>query len=111
MATRPTGGDESICQLLQPFCEVVSSEETSGPLTGMAITSINKLLCADLISEPAALVCHLVSVTAGPSMPSAADGIKMVAEAITHARFVGTSSSSDEVVLMKILKVVWCLVS
>ena len=38
-------------------------------------------------------------------MTSAAEGIKMVSEAITHARFVGTSSSSDEVVLMKILKV------
>lgn len=51
-----TGEDESVCQLLRPFCEVVSSEETSGPLTGMAITSINKLLCAGLISERGSIV-------------------------------------------------------
>ena len=32
-------------------------------------------------------------------------GIENLADAVTHARFVGTDSSSDEVVLMKILQV------
>lgn len=40
-----------------------------------------------------------------PSYDKAAHGICEVAEAVTHARFVGTSTASDEVVLMKILKV------
>ena len=40
-----------------------------------------------------------------PSYDNAAHGICEVAEAVTHARFVGTSTASDEVVLMKILKV------
>ena len=39
------------------------------------------------------------------SYDKAAHGFCEVAEAITHAWFVGTSTASDEVVLMKILKV------
>ena len=42
-----------------------------------------------------------------PSCESAASGIENLADAVTHARFVGTDPSSDEVVLMKILQV-WC---
>ena len=100
-----------VCHLVQPFCDVVSSEDTSGPLTGMAINALDKLLLFGLISEQiqhtsSPLVISLsLSPHADPSLMSAADGIKMVADAITHARFVGTSSASDEVVLMRILKV------
>lgn len=36
---------------------------------------------------------------------AAADGIENMADAVTHARFVGTDPASDEVVLMKILQV------
>ena len=46
--------------------------------------------------------CFLLS---GPNLPPAAQAIREVAEAITHAKFVGTSPASDEVVLMKILNV------
>lgn len=35
----------------------------------------------------------------------AAEGIENMADAVTHARFVGTDPASDEVVLMKILQV------
>ena len=44
-------------------------------------------------------------VHVGPNLPPAAQAIRDVAEAITHAKFVGTSPASDEVVLMKILNV------
>ena len=40
-----------------------------------------------------------------PSSESASSGIDNLADAVTHARFVGTDPSSDEVVLMKILQV------
>lgn len=40
-----------------------------------------------------------------PSCESASSGIDNLADAVTHARFVGTDPSSDEVVLMKILQV------
>ncbi|KAG8135076.1 hypothetical protein E2320_008126, partial [Naja naja] len=35
----------------------------------------------------------------------AAEGMENLADAVTHARFVGTDPASDEVVLMKILQV------
>ncbi len=38
-------------------------------------------------------------------MSSTSQGIREVAEAVTHARFVGTNTSNDEVVLMRILRV------
>ena len=44
-------------------------------------------------------------VFSDPSKESAASGIENLADAVTHARFVGTDPSSDEVVLMKILQV------
>lgn len=39
------------------------------------------------------------------SHEAAAEGIENMADAVTHARFVGTDPASDEVVLMKILQV------
>lgn len=36
---------------------------------------------------------------------AAAEAIENMADAVTHARFVGTDPASDEVVLMKILQV------
>ena len=40
-----------------------------------------------------------------PLAKSVQQAIEAVADAVTHARFVGTDPSSDEVVLMKILHV------
>lgn len=100
----------SVSEVVRPFCEVVSSEDTTGPVTGLAISALDKLLRAGLISEWSERVRHgdrsaPQSSPLVPSLPSAATGIREVAEAITHARFVGTSTASDEVVLMRILKV------
>ena len=39
------------------------------------------------------------------SHPNCVTGIEAIADAVTHARFVGTDPASDEVVLMKILQV------
>ena len=47
----------------------------------------------------------LVYVVSGESSESACSAIENIADAVTHARFVGTDPSSDEVVLMKILHV------
>ncbi|XP_066549516.1 Golgi-specific brefeldin A-resistance guanine nucleotide exchange factor 1 isoform X2 [Amia ocellicauda] len=75
---------------LRPFLEVVRSEDTTGPITGLALTSVNKFLSYGLID------C---------SHEGAAEAIENMADAVTHARFVGTDPASDEVVLMKILQV------
>ncbi|KAK2190131.1 hypothetical protein NP493_86g03025 [Ridgeia piscesae] len=77
-------------EVLGPFLEVIRSEETTGPITGMALGSINKFLSYGFID---------------PSCDTATAAIENVADAVTHARFVGTDPNSDEVVLMKILHV------
>ncbi|XP_061819811.1 Golgi-specific brefeldin A-resistance guanine nucleotide exchange factor 1 isoform X3 [Nerophis lumbriciformis] len=75
---------------LRPFLEVVRSEDTTGPITGLALTSVNKFLSYGLIDA---------------NNEGAAEAIENMADAVTHARFVGTDPGSDEVVLMKILQV------
>ncbi|KAJ8014165.1 hypothetical protein DPEC_G00037410 [Dallia pectoralis] len=75
---------------LRPFLEVVRSEDTTGPITGLALTSVNKFLSYGLIDA---------------NHEAAAEAMENMADAVTHARFVGTDPASDEVVLMKILQV------
>ncbi|XP_053393405.1 Golgi-specific brefeldin A-resistance guanine nucleotide exchange factor 1-like isoform X2 [Mercenaria mercenaria] len=75
---------------LGPFLEVIRSEDTTGPITGLALTSVNKFLSYGLVD---------------PSCEEACPAIENIADAVTHARFVGTDPGSDEVVLMKILHV------
>ncbi|XP_077207241.1 Golgi-specific brefeldin A-resistance guanine nucleotide exchange factor 1 isoform X3 [Paroedura picta] len=75
---------------LRPFLEVIRSEDTTGPITGLALTSVNKFLSYVLIDA---------------NHDGTAEGMENMADAVTHARFVGTDPASDEVVLMKILQV------
>ncbi len=49
-------------------------------------------------------------LTSDPSSETAAAAIENIADAVTHARFVGTDPGSDEVVLMKILHVSFAFV-
>lgn len=51
--------------------------------------------------------CVLLIFLTDPTCESAASGTENLADAVTHARFVGTDPSSDEVVLMKILQVLY----
>eukprot|EP00898_Chlorokybus_atmophyticus_P000253 jgi/Chlat1/1228/Chrsp115S01684 len=75
---------------LGPFLEVVRSVETSGPITGMALSAIFKLVTYGVIGV------HVVNAN---------EAIRMIADATTHCRFEATDPGSDEVVLMKILQV------
>eukprot|EP01114_Cavostelium_apophysatum_P009107 TRINITY_DN2217_c0_g1_i3.p1 TRINITY_DN2217_c0_g1~~TRINITY_DN2217_c0_g1_i3.p1 ORF type:complete len:1471 (+),score=363.32 TRINITY_DN2217_c0_g1_i3:184-4596(+) len=77
------------CVYLKPFLNVIRSEETSGPITGVALSSVNKFLCT-FITERSNNV---------------AKAIEGIADAVTHCRFEATDPESDEVVLMKILEV------
>jgi len=36
-------------EFLDPFLEVIRSEDTTGPITGLALTSVNKFLAYGLI--------------------------------------------------------------
>lgn len=48
---------------------------------------------------------YCLYVCADANHEAAAEAIENMADAVTHARFVGTDPASDEVVLMKILQV------
>ncbi|XP_050302323.1 Golgi-specific brefeldin A-resistance guanine nucleotide exchange factor 1 [Anthonomus grandis grandis] len=75
---------------LSPFLEVIRSEDTSGPVTSLALAAINKFLSYGLID---------------PTHSNVPQTVYNIADAVTHARFIGTDQSSDGVVLMRILQV------
>jgi len=75
---------------LQPFLDVIRSDETSAPITGVALSSVYKILTLDVIDQ------HTVNV---------GDTMHLVVEAVTSCRFEVTDPGSEEVVLMKILQV------
>jgi brefeldin A-resistance guanine nucleotide exchange factor 1 len=62
-----------------PFLEVIKSEETSGTVTGLALTSIDKFISYGLI---------------GINNETTASCVQQISDSITHARFVGSDSSS-----------------
>ncbi|KAK9918480.1 hypothetical protein WJX75_004379 [Coccomyxa subellipsoidea] len=75
---------------LGPFLEVIRSPETSGPITGVALTSVRRLLDQYLFGEAASGV---------------EEAMRATAEAITQCKFEATDPAADEVVLYKILQV------
>ncbi|KHN78013.1 Golgi-specific brefeldin A-resistance guanine nucleotide exchange factor 1 [Toxocara canis] len=76
---------------LSPFLDVIRSEQTNGPVTAQALSSVAKFLSYGLIDSTSI---------------KASNAVENIADAVTHAKFVGSSdSSSDEVVLLKILQV------
>merc|ERR550534_1477079 len=77
-------------EFLMPFLDVIRSEDVTGHVTALAINSINKFLSYDLIDV---------------TKPGVKVAVENLADAVTHARFVGSDPSSDEVVLMKIIDV------
>ncbi|ESW13849.1 hypothetical protein PHAVU_008G231400 [Phaseolus vulgaris] len=75
---------------LQPFLDVIQSDETGAPITGVALSSVYKILTLDVIDQ------NTVSV---------GDAMHLVVDAVTSCRFEVTDPGSEEVVLMKILQV------
>ncbi|KAF9597979.1 hypothetical protein IFM89_023464 [Coptis chinensis] len=75
---------------LQPFLDVIISDETGAPITGAALSSVYKILSLDVINLDTA---------------NAEDAMHVVVDAVTTCRFEVTDPASEEVVLMKILQV------
>jgi brefeldin A-resistance guanine nucleotide exchange factor 1 len=75
---------------LGPFLEVIRSVETSGPITGMALSTVHRLLSQGFVDKAA---------------PSASAAMHAIADAVAHCRFEETDHDSDEVVLARILQV------
>ncbi|KAM7267967.1 hypothetical protein ACFE04_010133 [Oxalis oulophora] len=74
---------------LQPFLDVIRSDETGAPITSVALLSVYKILTLDVIVQTTANV---------------EDAMHLVVDVVTNCRFEVTDPAS-EVVLMKILQV------
>ena len=49
--------------IVRPFCSVVINEETTGPITGLAIGALDKFLASGLLGGPCRItLCSLVLV-------------------------------------------------
>ncbi|KAK3256646.1 hypothetical protein CYMTET_34225, partial [Cymbomonas tetramitiformis] len=74
---------------LAPFLEVISSVETSGPITGMALSTVHRILSQSFFDSRA---------------QGAAEAMHAIVDAVTHCRFEATDPDADEVVLARILQ-------
>ncbi|VEL31942.1 unnamed protein product [Protopolystoma xenopodis] len=78
---------------LAPFLDVIRSPETTGPVTGLALTAADKFLAYGLLQVNSA-----GAPTYGPgSLHSVAIAAEEIADAVTQTRFMGTDRSSDEI--------------
>ncbi|KAI9667680.1 MAG: GDP/GTP exchange factor for ARF [Bathelium mastoideum] len=82
--------------LLHPFLQVIRSSSTSAPITSLALIAITKFLAYDIISRES---------------PKLALGMQLLSSAITHCRFEATDSAADEIVLLRILKLMEGMIS
>jgi brefeldin A-resistance guanine nucleotide exchange factor 1 len=75
--------------LLHPFLQVVRSSSTSAAITSTALVAITKFFSYNIIN---------------PSSPRLSIAMQLLSAAITHCRFEASDSSADEIVLLRILK-------
>ncbi|KAL2552274.1 ARF guanine-nucleotide exchange factor GNL1 [Forsythia ovata] len=75
---------------LQPFLDVIKSDETGAPITGVALSSVYKILNLEILD------LETVNVD---------NTLHLIVDAVTSCRFEVTDPASEEVVLMKILQV------
>ncbi|KAL3526546.1 hypothetical protein ACH5RR_011202 [Cinchona calisaya] len=75
---------------LKPFLDVIQSDETGAPITGVALSSVYKILTLDILDS------ETVNVD---------KALHLIVDAVTSCRFEVTDPTSEEVVLMKILQV------
>lgn len=75
---------------LQPFLNVIRSDETGAVITSVALMSVYKILTLDVLDLNAV---------------NLEDAMHLVVDSVTSCRFEVTDPASEEVVLMKILQV------
>ncbi|PYH44546.1 Sec7 domain-containing protein [Aspergillus saccharolyticus JOP 1030-1] len=75
--------------LLHPFLQVVRSSSTSAAITSLALVALTKFFAYEIISRDS------------PRLPMA---MQLLSAAITHCRFEASDSAADEIVLLRILK-------
>lgn len=82
--------------LLHPFLQVIRSSSTNANITSLAVISITKFLNYNLIT--------VQSPRIGPAM-------HLLSAAITHCRFEASNTPADEVVLLRILRLMELTIS
>ena len=82
--------------LIHPFLQVIRSSSTSAAITSLAVISVTKFLSYNLITQRS---------------PRINLAIHWLAAAITNCRFEASDSSADEVVLLRVLKLMELLMS
>ncbi|KAK2792707.1 GDP/GTP exchange factor for ARF [Onygenales sp. PD_12] len=75
--------------LLHPFLQVIRSSSTSAPITSLALVAITKFFAYNIISRDS---------------PRLSMALQLLSAAITHCRFEASDSAADEIVLLRILK-------
>ncbi|KAJ4954099.1 hypothetical protein NE237_030931 [Protea cynaroides] len=78
------------CIYLQPFLNVIQSDEIGAPITGVALSSVYKILTLGILD---------------PNIVHVRQAMHLVVDAVTGCKFEVTDPASEEVVLMKILQV------
>jgi brefeldin A-resistance guanine nucleotide exchange factor 1 len=82
--------------LLHPFLQVIRSSSTSAAITSLAVISITKFLSYNIIT------------VRSPRMGLA---MMWLSAAITHCRFEASDSAADEIVLLRILKLMETIIT
>ena len=82
--------------LLHPFLQVIRSSSTSATITSLAVMSITKFLNYNLITVQS---------------PRIDVAMHLLSAAITHCRFEASDTAADEVVLLRILRLMELIIS
>jgi brefeldin A-resistance guanine nucleotide exchange factor 1 len=82
--------------LLHPFLQVIRSSSTSASITSLALIAVTKFLSYNIISRDS------------PRLPEA---MQLLSLAITHCRFEASNTAADEVVYIRILKLMEGMIS
>ncbi|KAL7276188.1 GDP/GTP exchange factor for ARF [Rhizina undulata] len=82
--------------LLHPFLQVIRSSSTSGHITSLALIAVTKFFSYNLIARES---------------PRLSLAMQNLSSAITHCRFEASDSQSDDVVLLRILKLMELMVA
>ncbi|KAG4027643.1 hypothetical protein MFRU_028g00650 [Monilinia fructicola] len=75
--------------LLHPFLQVIEAPATTAPITSLALVAITKFFSYNLIS---------------PTSPRISQAMQSLSAAMTHCRFEASDTVADEVVFLRILK-------
>ncbi|KAJ3392024.1 GDP/GTP exchange factor for ARF [Entophlyctis sp. JEL0112] len=88
--------------LLTPFLDVIKSGDTTGPITGTALSSVEKFIKYKVIVD---------SIVEDPNHPSLPHAMSVLTHTVSNCKFEATDAASDEVVLTKILRLIRVTVS